>query len=88
MNFDVIKDFGALFQTSQSTCDYRGFDLSVEIRSFINFHNQFSIGRVVLGDLEIPHDFQQSLIVLLAPHHDETKQGRRCGHSAWSLVDP
>ena len=27
-------------------------------------------------------------IVLLAPHQDETKQGRKCNHSTWCLDDP
>ena len=31
-------------------------------------------GTAALG-LEIPHGFQQSRIVLLAPHHDGIKQG-------------
>jgi len=34
-----------------------------------------------------PHGFQQPLIVLLAPHQDGTKQGRRCSHVTWSLVN-
>ena len=29
---------------------------------------------------------QQSQIVLLAPHQDRTKQGRRCKHAIWSLA--
>jgi len=33
-------------------------------------------GAVALGGLEITHDFQQSLIVLLPPHQNGTKQGR------------
>jgi len=44
-------------------------------------------GRNRAGRLEIPHDFQQSLIVLLAPHQDETKQGRRYNRASWSLDD-
>jgi len=24
---------------------------------------------------------------LLAPHQDETKQGRRCNHATWSMID-
>ena len=38
-----------------------------------------------LGGLEIPHDQQQSQIVLLASHQDRTKQGQRWSHSTWSL---
>jgi len=33
----------------------------------------------------IPRDQQQFQIVLLAPHQDGTKQGRRCSHATWSL---
>jgi len=51
----------------------------------------FLLGRVVwaaaLGGLEISRGQQQSLIVLLAPHQDGTKQGPGCSHSAWSLGD-
>ena len=45
------------------------------------------VGAAALGSLEIPHDFQQYLIVLLASHQDGTKQGRKCSHTTWSLVD-
>jgi len=31
------------------------------------------------------HDQHQSQIVLLAPHQDGTKRGRRCSHATWSL---
>jgi len=34
---------------------------------------------------EIPHDQQQSQMVLLAPHQDGTKKGRRCSYATWSL---
>jgi len=44
-------------------------------------------GRFPWTSLEIPHRFQPPLIVLLAPHQDRTKQGRRCNHSTWFLVD-
>jgi len=37
--------------------------------------------------LETPHSIQQSLIVLLAPHQDGAKQGRRCTQATWSLVN-
>ena len=43
------------------------------------------MGSSAPGGLEIPHGFQQSLTVLLAPHQDGTKQGQRCSHSTWSL---
>jgi len=33
------------------------------------------------GGFGIPHGQQQFQIVLLAPHQDGTKQGRRCSHS-------
>ena len=36
--------------------------------------------------LEIPHGRHQSQIVLLAPHHERIKPGRRCNHSALCLV--
>jgi len=39
-------------------------------------------GTAALG-LEIPHGFQQSRIVLLAPHHDGIKQGWRCNHAIY-----
>ena len=39
------------------------------------------------GGLEAHHDQPKSLIVLLVPYQDGTKQGRRCSHSTWSLVD-
>jgi len=52
--------------------------------SFI-FMLAFRLGRVAgapaLGGLKIPHGPQLFQIVLLAPRHDETKQGRRCRHS-------
>jgi len=37
--------------------------------------------------LEIPHGQQQSQVVLLDPDQDGTKQGRRCNHASWLLVD-
>jgi len=44
----------------------------------------FPLGRVAvtaaLEGLGIPHGQQQFQMVLLAPHQDETKQGRRCIH--------
>jgi len=52
--------------------------------SFI-FKHAFPLGRVAavaaLEGLGIPHGQQQFQIVLLAPHQDETKQGRRRSHS-------
>jgi len=51
----------------------------------------FPFGRVAgaaaLGGLEIPHVQRQLQIVLLAPHQDGTKQGRRCSQSNWFLND-
>ena len=44
-----------------------------------------AVGAAALGGSEIPHDQQQSQIVLLAPHRDGTKQGRRCNRATWSL---
>ena len=46
------------------------------------FVPSFPLGRVAgaeaLGGPGIPHDQQQSQIVLLATHQDGIKQGRRC----------
>ena len=42
-------------------------------------------GAAALGGPEIPHDQQQSQIVLLAPHQDRTRQGWRCTHAPSSL---
>jgi len=54
----------------------------VNVIHFIHFHARFSsrevAGAPALGELKIPHGQQQFQIVLLAPHQDETKQGRRC----------
>ena len=59
--------------------------------SFI-FMSAFPLARVAgteaPGGLEAHHDQPKSLIVLLAPHQDGTKQGRRCSHSTWSLGRP
>jgi len=56
----------------------------IHIHSFI-FVSAFPLERVAgaaaLGGPEIPHDQQQSHIVMLAPHQDGTKQGRRCSHA-------
>ena len=54
---------------------------------FTRFSSGGIPGALVLGGLEIPHDYQQSHIVLLAPHQNWAKQGRRCSHSTWSLDD-
>jgi len=58
--------------------------------SFI-FMPAFPLGRVAGATapegLGIPRDQQQFQIVLLAPHHDGTKQGRRCRQSNWSFDD-
>jgi len=43
-------------------------------------------GATAVG-LGIPRDQQQFQIVLLAPHQDGTKEGRRCSQSNWSLDD-
>jgi len=43
-------------------------------------------GATALGGRGIPHGQQQVQIVLLAPHQDRTKQGRRrCSHSTDAL---
>jgi len=45
----------------------------------------FPLGRVAgaatLEGIGIAHGQQQFQIVLLAPHQDKNKQGRRCSHS-------
>jgi len=40
-----------------------------------------------LGGSEIARGQQQSQLGLLAPREDWTKQGLRCNHAIWSLVD-
>jgi len=49
----------------------------------------FSLGRLagaaVLGGFGIPHGQQKFHIVLLAPHQDQTKQGRRCSHFTYCI---
>ena len=56
--------------------------------SFI-FILAFPLGRVAVatGGIEIPQWFQKLLIAHLAPNQDGTKQGRRCNHAIWSLVE-
>jgi len=44
-------------------------------------------GAAGLTGLEMRHGFQKSLIVLLAPHKDRSKQNQRCNHATWSFVD-
>jgi len=47
-------------------------------------------GAAALGGLGIPDDQQHFQIVLLAPHQDGTKQGRRCSHyiGPWKTSGP
>ena len=51
----------------------------------IRFHARFALGRVAgatsIGQLGIPPGQQQFQIVLLVPHKNGTKQGRRCSYS-------
>jgi len=58
--------------------------------SFIHFHillsSQESQGEPAISWLEILYGFQQSLIILLAPHQDGTKQGQRRNRTSWPLV--
>ena len=58
------------------------------IHSFIHFRTRFSSGDrrgvATPGGLELPHGFQQSVIVLLASHQDGTKSGRRSNYATWS----
>jgi len=62
----------------------------MHIYSFI-FTPTFPLGRVEgiadLGGLEIPHCFQKSQVALLAAHQHGTKQGLKCSHATWSLVN-
>jgi len=73
-----------------SSCSRDSFKTSFASNSFI-FVPTYPLERVAgaasLGGLEIPHDQQQSQIVLFIPHQDGTKQGWRCSHSTWSLGD-
>jgi len=39
-------------------------------------------GAATLEGRGTPHVQQQAQVVLLAPHQDGTKEGRRCSHSA------
>jgi len=41
-------------------------------------------GPSTTGGPKIRRDQQKSQIVLLAPHQDGTKQGRRCSRATWS----
>jgi len=58
---------------------------------FTHSHTHFSLGAfadaAAPGGLEIPDGFQQSHIVLLVPHQDETKQGQIRSHTTCSFVD-
>jgi len=59
--------------------------------SFIHFHTRFSAQEARASkrtDSKIHHDQQHSQIVLLAPHQDGIKQGRRCNHKHVVLVQP
>jgi len=44
-------------------------------------------GRRGNGPWNTSRSTAQFQIVLLAPHQDRTKEGRRCSHSTWSLDD-
>jgi len=44
-------------------------------------------GTATQGGVGIPHGQQQFQIVLLVPHQDGTKQGRRCSLSTQTLED-
>ena len=49
-----------------------------------SFPHRWVAGIATLGSLKIRHNFQQSLIVLLTPHQDGTKQGQRCSDAIWN----
>ena len=59
------------------------------VNSFV-FVADFPLGKVT-GEATIghgkPHGQQKFQIVLLTPHQDGTKQGRRCSHCTWSFDD-
>jgi len=64
------------------------FQQSVTVHTRFSFHEWRVVRTAALG-LEIPLNFQQSLIFLLAPpHQDETKSDRRCrlNHAIWSML--
>ena len=58
--------------------------------SFV-FKPDFPLGRVAgatfIGQLEASHGQQQFQIVLLVPHQNGTKQGRKCNYSTQALDD-
>jgi len=48
------------------------------------------LGKVALAaalGLEMPHGFQKTLILLLAPHQDRIKQSRGCNHATYFLIN-
>ena len=86
----LIQIGHSLLGNKLQTISYtKRFNEGLHTHSFSRFHAAFSLGRVAraaaVGGPGIPRDQQQSQIVLLAPHQDGTKQGRRCSHVTWSL---
>ena len=57
--------------------------------SFI-FKFAFPLGRIVAAAAALrgsTSQFRQPLIVMLTLHQDRIKQGQRCNHATWSIVD-
>ena len=64
-------------------------NIPLAFSSFIHFTPAFFVGRVAEAKTfgsEISHGFQQPPTVLMDPHQDGPKQGRRCNHATWSSV--
>jgi len=59
------------------------------LASHIYIQTRFSSGECHVAAalrLKILHSFQQSLIVLLAPHHGGTKEGHKCKDQARPVI--
>ena len=69
----------------QRSCIYFRSFSRIYFHSSIYFHSFSQPLFLWGGGPEMPHDQQQSQIVLLVPHQNEAKQGRRCSHATWSL---
>jgi len=59
------------------------------ITIFIHFHIRFSFKEGGSSSKRSKKtQFSATSYSHVTPHKDETKQGRRCNHATWSLVDP
>ena len=78
------------FKAKPQSCWIPMYPKNWSCHSFI-FTPTFPLGRAegsaAPGGLDIPHGFQQFLIVLTAPHQDETMSGRICNNATSPLVD-